>query len=164
MRDLFLITGIPGTGKTELGNNLAKNFGFAHYDLEKQQTLDRLAPSPTQFIADTISQKSDTVVTWGFNPEHQLSVALVLQLKTAGFKLIWFDGNRQAALRAFQGRAKSKSSSDAEFYWRMHEFYLQMYRIETSNIIDAIKPTVVDPFDAQGNFKATAVQLEEMRQ
>jgi hypothetical protein len=104
------------------------------------------------------------VVTWGFVPDNQPSVELVLRFKNSGFKLLWFDGNRQAALRAFQGRAKSKSSSEAEFYWRMHEFYLQMYRVETTNIIDTIKPTVIDPFDAQGNFKATTVQLEEMRQ
>jgi len=33
-RDLFLITGIPGTGKTSYGNELSRQFGFAHYDLE----------------------------------------------------------------------------------------------------------------------------------
>jgi hypothetical protein len=45
----------------------------------------------------------------------------------------------------------------------MHEFYLQMYRIEATNIIDAIKPALVDPFDAQGNFKLASVLLEEIR-
>ncbi len=93
MRDLFLITGIPGTGKTELGNNLVKDFGFVHHDLEDANTLNRLFANPTQFIADIVSQDRDSVVTWGFNPEHQPSVSSVLQFKTSGFKLLWFDGN-----------------------------------------------------------------------
>jgi hypothetical protein len=150
----FLITGIPGTGKTELGNNLVKDFGFAHYDLEKQQTLDRLAASPTQFIADIVSDNRDTVVTWGFMPNDQASVSIVARFKTSGFKLLWLDGNRPAALRAFIRRGTVPEIA----------FYAQMYRIESSKIIDTIEPVVIDPFDTQGNFRATASLLEEMRQ
>jgi hypothetical protein len=112
-----------------------------------------LAASPTQFIADTMAQNSDTVVTWGFNPEHQPSVSSVLQFRSAGFKLIWFDGNRPAALREF-----IKRGTVEEIF-----FYLQMYRIEASKIINTIKPIVIDPFDARGQFKSTALLLEEMR-
>ena len=154
MPDFFLITGIPGTGKTTLADNLAMDFGFVHHDLEEPNTLNRLFADPTQFIADIVTQNSDTVVTWGFNPEHQPSVSSVLQLKTVGFKLIWFDGNRPAALRAFIRRGTVEEIA----------FYVQMYRIEASKIIDTIKPVVIDPFDLQGDFKSTTVQLEEMRQ
>jgi hypothetical protein len=140
MHDLFLITGIPGMGKTDLGNNLAKDFGFVHYDLEDPNTLNRLLANPTQFIADIVSQSRDTTVTWGFNPEHQPSVSSVLQFRAAGFKLIWFDGNRPAALREF-----IKRGTVPEIF-----FYLQMYRIEATKIIDTIKPVVIDPFDIQG--------------
>lgn len=154
MRDLLLITGIPGTGKTTLADNLAKDFGFVHHDLEDPSVLQRLFANPTQFIADTLSQNRDTLLTWGFVPDHQQSVALILQLKTAGFKLIWFDGNRPAALQAFIRRG-----TVPEIF-----FYLQMYRIEASKIIDIIKPVVIDPFDAaQGGFKSTTALLEEMR-
>jgi Holliday junction resolvasome RuvABC ATP-dependent DNA helicase subunit len=68
-RDLFLITGIPGTGKTTLADTLAKDFGFVHHDLEKKQTLDPLAVNPLQFIADIVSRNRDTVVTWGYAPD-----------------------------------------------------------------------------------------------
>jgi hypothetical protein len=74
MPDLFLITGIPGTGKTRLANALAKDFGFVHHDLEDLNTLNRLFADPAQFIADIVTQNKNTVVSWGFNPEHQLSV------------------------------------------------------------------------------------------
>ena len=45
----------------------------------------------------------------------------------------------------------------------MHEFYRQMYRVEATNVIDAIKPAVVGPFDARGKFKPTMKLLEEVR-
>jgi hypothetical protein len=111
-----------------------------------------------------VSNNGDTVVTWGFVPDHQPSVSLVLEFKTAGFELIWFDRNRPAALNKSQERAKAESKSDAEVYFRMHEFYLQMYKIEATKIIDTIKPAVIDSFDAKGEFKSPAVLLKELRQ
>jgi SpoVK/Ycf46/Vps4 family AAA+-type ATPase len=152
--DLFLIAGIPGTGKTTFAESLSAQFGFVHTDLEDQPTLSRFAANPTQFIADLVSKNKDTVVTWGFAPDHQPSVALVLEFKTAGFKLIWFDGDRPAALRAFQKRGTVPEVL----------FYLQMYKIEATKIIDAIKPAVIDSFDAKGEFKSPAVLLKELRQ
>jgi hypothetical protein len=154
MPDLFLITGIPGTGKTTFANALAKDFGFVHHDLEQPNTLNGLFADPTQFIGNTLKSGGGVVATWGFVPDHQASVSIVFQFRVAGFKLIWFDGNRPAALREF-----IKRGTVPELL-----FYLQMYRIEASKIIDTIQPVVIDPFDIQGDFKATAVQLEEMRQ
>ena len=154
MRDLFLITGIPGTGKTTLADTLAKDLGFVHHDLEEQNTLNRLFADPTQFIGNALKTVGGVVATWGLVPDHQGSVSTVLQFRAAGFKLIWFDGNRPAALREFIKRGTVPEIA----------FYAQMYKIEESKIIDTVKPLVVDPFDAHGNFKTTAVQLEEMRQ
>jgi hypothetical protein len=152
-RDLFLITGIPGTGKTTYGNELARQFGFAHHDLEEQNTLNRLAANPMQFINDITKASGNAVVTWGFLPE-QSQVSIVLQFKSGSFKLIWFDGNRPAALKVFQQRRTVSEEL----------FYLQMYRIEASKVVEAIKPVIIDPFDAQRNFKSTAMLLDEMRQ
>ena len=39
-QELFLITGIPGTGKTTFGGTLASQFGFVHNDLEEQQAIN----------------------------------------------------------------------------------------------------------------------------
>ncbi len=77
-----------------------------------------------------------------------------MQFKTVGFKLIWFDGNRPAALREFIKMGTHPGNA---------LFYLQMYRMEASKIIDNVKPLVVDPFDTRGIFKTTAVVLKEMR-
>jgi len=152
-RDLFLITGIPGTGKTWYGDKFASEFGFVHYDLEVQQALGHFSSNPAHFIAGAVGQKRNVVITWGFLPD-QTQTALVLQIRNAGFKLIWFDGNRPAALREF-----IKRESVPEVC-----FYLQMYRIETTKVVETMKPVIIDPFDAQGGFKSTAMLLDEIRQ
>jgi len=102
-RDLLLITGIPATGKTCFGNKFAKEFGFLHCDLEDQkaQIVNRFVENSTQFIGELLNEKKHVVVTWGFGPDCQRSASLIQQLRSAGFKWIWFDGNRPAALREF---------------------------------------------------------------
>src|SRR5438552_2268444 len=152
-RDLLLITGVPGTGKTWFGDKFAINFGFVHYDLEEQQTLNRLAANPAQFIAEIITRNENVVVTWGFLPD-ETQTAIVLQFRNSGFKLIWFDGNRPAALREFQKR----NTVPEEL------FYLQMYRIENSKVVNHIRPAIIDPFDGTGHFKSVNQLLTEIRQ
>jgi shikimate kinase len=149
-RDLFLIAGIPGTGKTTFGNALAKNFGFTHFDFEDPTTVNQCAPDPGRFIDDALRTNNHVVATWGFVPDHPYSVATVCKFKDNGFKLIWFDGNRQAALKIFQTRAKQRSNSEADYDRQMEEFYLQMNRIEATKIVETLKPMIIDPFDAQG--------------
>jgi hypothetical protein len=100
-----------------------------------------------------VRQKRNSVVTWGFVPDHGPSVQSVLEFKKSDFKLVWFDGNRPAALREFQKRATVPEES----------FYLQMYRIEASKVIESNKPIIINPFDVHGYFKSTATLLEEMR-
>ena len=151
-RDLFLITGIPGTGKTCYGNEFASKFGFAHHDLEDQQTLNRLGTF-AQFISELLSLNKDVVVTWGFNPEDPPSLELVRQLRNAGFKMIWFDGNRPAALQAF--RRRSTVSEEA--------LVAQMQRIERSKVIEQLEPTIINSFDEAGDFKQPGQVLEEIR-
>ena len=57
-RNLLLMTGIPGTGKTSYGNAFAQEFGFVHVDLETQPALDELAAHPSGFIDGLIASDS----------------------------------------------------------------------------------------------------------
>ncbi len=150
--DLLLITGIPGTGKTWYGDKFAEEFGFVHYDLEDAQTASRFAANPLQFLADAVGQKRSVVVTWGFLPDST-QTALVLRFRAAGFKLIWFDGDRPSALRQFQKRGTVSEEL----------FYLQMYRIEASKIVEQLKPTIINPFDDDGQFKPVEELLREIK-
>lgn len=127
-RDLLLITGVPGTGKTTYGGMFATEFGFVHHDLEDQQTLNRFVANRAQFIGELLNEKKNVVATWGFAPDDEPSVSLVLQLRSAGFEWIWFDGNRPAALREFLKRGTVQEIA----------LYVQMYRIEKSGIVEQL--------------------------
>ncbi len=151
--NLYLLTGIPGTGKTTFGNALANEFGFHHCDLEDTATRNLLDKSPIEFVRKLARQKRHTVVTWGFAPDDEPSVQSVLYFKVNGFKLMWFDGNRPAALRMFLKRGDVPELC----------FYKQMCKIEQSQIIDRIKPTVIDPFDEHEQFKPPAEFLQEIK-
>jgi Uncharacterized conserved protein (DUF2075) len=160
-RDLLLITGIPGTGKTCYGNKFAREFAFVHHDLEDQQTqtLSRFNADPAKFIEELLTQQNHVVVTWGFGPDCKRSESLVQGLRGAGFKWIWFDGNRPAALREFQKRATVQGRAAAQEI----DFYRQMYRIEESRIVERLKPIVINSFDDRGQFKPTKELLAEIR-
>ena len=74
------------------------------------------------------------------------------QFKAKGFKVVWFDGNRPAALKAFIER---KTVSQAAFY-------LQMFNIEQSKVIQRMAPIIVNTFDKNGKFKDAATLLDEI--
>ena len=150
-RELLLITGIPGTGKTCYGNKFARRFGFVHVDLDDQQTLNGLAYDPAQFIAELTAQRRSVVVTWRFFPDED--IAAVLQFRNAGFKWIWFDGNRPAALREFQKRGTVQDEL----------FHAQIDRVENSKIVERLRPTIINSFDQDGKFKPADRLLRDIK-
>ena len=152
-RKLILITGIPGTGKTTYGKEFEKRFGYVHLDLENSSLLRELSSGPAEFIEALVKRRKDIVVTWGFLPDER-QTSIVEQFKARGFKLVWFDGNRPAALKAFIRRDTVSENF----------FYLQMYRIEDSKVIQRIKPLKVNTFDQGGQFKGAARVLKEIEE
>jgi len=151
--DLLLITGIPGTGKTTYGDKFAKELGFLHRDLEDRETLTHFIVDPSQFVRDLLGENRNVVVTWGFGPDDPASLNLVQLFRDAGFKWIWFDGNRPAAFREFLKRGTVPEL----------DLYVQMYRIEKSRIVERLRPTVIDTFDERGQFKPANELLDEIR-
>jgi hypothetical protein len=152
-RKLILITGIPGTGKTTYGNTFASQNGFAHYDLEVPDVFAQLLSDPERFIETLLQGERNVVVTWGFLPDEN-QVRLVKQFEVKGFQLVWFDGNRPAALRKFIRRG-----TVPEIF-----LYAQMYRIEESKVVQRIAPIVIDPFNENDEFKNATVILREIEE
>lgn len=136
----MLITGVPGMGKTTIGNYLREKKGFKHIDFEDSESLKRFATNTEQFIRQELSQ-DNIVITWGFVPvENQIN--LVLYLRNIGLKIVWLDGNRLAAFREYLEAGRPE-----------YPFYVQMTRIEESNVIARIKPKIVNTFNSEGRFK-----------
>lgn len=149
----WFITGVPGTGKTTIGNYLADNHGFKHLDVE----VVLQSPNPAEIIQQTIKEAqnndSDLVITWGFQPGSDDQT--VIAIKNLNAKLIWFDGNREAAKRAFIKRGGVS----------IDLLDIQMGRINSVNIIETFNPISFNTFDDNGEFldKAEIVkQLTEL--
>lgn len=136
----ILLTGVPGTGKTAVGDHLQKNYGFTHYDFEDMPTLNLFSQDKSGFITKALT-KEKVVISWGFMPYHQAEH--VLEIKRRGFSLVWFDGNRVAAFREFTRRG---TVSEAAF---LH----QMSNITSSKVVDIIRPRIINPFDQHGEFR-----------
>jgi len=78
---LLLLTGIPGTGKSEMGRFLERKHGFVHVDVESF-----LKASPPKTHADIFhlaecqkATEKDVVITWGFMPGQDEAAIRSLQ-------------------------------------------------------------------------------------
>lgn len=147
----LLITGIPGTGKTTVGTELEKKYDFKHIDLENQDTLSEFIKNPTEFIEKLNKSRSNIVVSWGFVPETQTD--FVVQFKSSGFKLIWFDGNREAAIKMFKKRGTVSENA----------LYIQLGNIERFNVVGRIKPFIYNTFDKRGRFKGLSEIIDDVQ-
>ena len=146
----ILITGIPGTGKTKTGGYFQSQYGYTHINLEEQDKICALIQDPNKFIEQLLIEKKNVIVTWGFLPEEQGDV--VKLFKENGFLLVWFDGNRPAALREFIKRGTVSTNL----------FELQMERITSSNIVRKINPIIINTFNEKGIFKKQAQIAREI--
>jgi len=136
-----LITGIPGTGKTTVGKYFEEQWGYQHLNIEDFERKGVVFSSRGQIDA-LLDGSKDAVVTWGFWPRSP-EIETVQACKKDGFKLMWFDGDREAALKAFNRRGDVPEL----------RFHKQIKRIEISRVVSRIDPIIFNSFDEKGNFK-----------
>ncbi len=146
----FLITGIPGMGKTEIGDYLAKKHNFLHLDMEDRpwpQEFKHLNqfPVPATQIMNLIKQLGKaTVLTWGFDPVGNREE--IQELILNGATIIWFDGDRKLALESWK-KSKGRNLPNDDL------FHIQINRIESSNIITILNPIQYNTFNVNGVHK-----------
>ena len=148
----LLITGVPGAGKTQFGEYLVSTHRFVHRDLENPDEFAKFVENPTDYLQKLSARGQKPVITWGFVPGPD-QIELVRSIGRHGFGIFWFDGDRPAALRAFQKRGTSPEAN----------FYLQMYRIESSRAFDSVRPVAINSFDERGEFKHPSVLYDEIK-
>lgn len=105
---VILLAGIPATGKSEFARYLAREHGFAHYDLEcyprgwanpdLKQTWDA---DRNVFVSELQKHHGRVALDWGF-PVHCLP--WVEELQNCGVKLVWFAGDIDRAREIFVQR------------------------------------------------------------
>jgi hypothetical protein len=111
MERMALVSGIPGSGKSEYGRWLQRERGFIHLDLENggmdrpelysgwQQCVSTGLPAALVEAVDRLG--APVVLDWGFPPRF---LPLVRSLHDAGVAAWWFDGDRAAARASFVRR------------------------------------------------------------
>jgi hypothetical protein len=113
----FLLSGVPAAGKSRFGRYLARDHGFAHYDLECHPAGWPIPDlkliwdqSPTRFISELRMRHDDLALDWGF-PPHCRDV--VRELQAAGVILVWFECEIEKARTLFEERG-GRSITDFE--------------------------------------------------
>lgn len=142
------MTGIPATGKTEIGEYLGECYGFAHCNFEAGVLNNNLAHINSLVAKDSTS----IAISWGFVPDETSIVLIEWLQKKHGFKLFWFDGNRSASLREFIRRGTVPEI----------RFYGQMYEIERCEVVKRISPQKINPFDESGKFRQKDDIIKEL--
>ncbi len=108
---VILLSGIPGTGKSRFGRHLAREHGFAHYDLEcyphgwpHQELKSMWDANRSAFVAQVRQHHDRIALDWGF-PVSCLS--WVEELQKCGVRLVWFDGDVAHARQVFEQRGRA---------------------------------------------------------
>ncbi|MEK6955995.1 MAG: hypothetical protein AABW52_05020 [Nanoarchaeota archaeon] len=95
-RKLILVSGIPGVGKTTIGNFLESKYRYKHIDMEKYHRTSVISKNLDKFVAKHFKENNNIIITWGFSPDKK-TINIVNFLNKYGFKIFWFDGNRESA-------------------------------------------------------------------
>ena len=143
---VILITGVPGGGKTTIGNHLKNHYGFYHVDLEDSTVnssrefiqFNQVGLDTNKLMIEINNRQKSTVITWGFGPERENDGDSVLELKRLGVKMFWFDGDRSLFKNAWK-KAHPATPEDV--------FNMQINRINNQNIQRIYQPISIDPFD-----------------
>lgn len=143
----FLITGIPATGKTTIGNYLESKYNFLHLDCELYKNQEEQKKQIENFL----KKKGNKVITWGFMPGEEDEK--ILELQRLSYKMIWFDTvNRKFAENLFIKRAKERDQRyNYSFEKSMDDLRIQMARIESMDL-SKFNPLILDTFDSDGNL------------
>lgn len=83
----ILLVGIPGTGKTTIGNYLSAEKGYIHIDMESGNNISEAWDDPNKFVEKFDDMPGDVVISWGFVPNEKF-IGVVNLLKDRGFKTI----------------------------------------------------------------------------
>jgi len=105
---LLLLSGIPAVGKSSFGRYLARDYGFAYYDLEcypRGWPHPELKPvwnsSRADFVSRLKAYHRRIALDWGFPVR---AIGWVQELLSAGARLVWLEGDIARAREEFLRR------------------------------------------------------------
>jgi len=145
------VSGIPATGKSSFCRYLAREHGFAHYDLEcfprgwpHPELMYIWRSGPTDFVSKLRELHVNVVIDWGFPVD---CVNVVHGLRNAGVRLIWFQGNIQHARKLFVERGGIDPKA----------FDIQVANIAKRGLPVGLEATIVDALTPKGAVRSMKV-------
>ena len=143
---LLHVSGIPATGKSSFCRYLAREHGFAHYDLEcfprgwpRPDLKEIWDSAPIEFILRLRELHGKVAIDWGF-PPNGYCLSIVNEFRTAGVRLIWFKGNIDHARRIFVKRGGKKLKDFKDQVDKIAQKGLPAYLRPNITIVDALTP------------------------
>ena len=158
---LLLLTGIPGVGKTTLGQELAIKHSFKHYDREQfkswtliEQVLFKYSLPLFTMLATVRFRR--IVISWGFSVQNDQSA--IQKLIDLGYSMVWIDGDRQVAYQNYLIRDQ-KSGQDIILSRQRHQRQLSQINQLDLNIFRHQK---LNPFKSDGSFYTPASLIKKV--
>jgi hypothetical protein len=150
-RKLLLITGIPGTGKTTIGDFLANSYDFIHFDMEETGRASEINSDVEKFVNINFPVDQNIVLTWGFAPD-EATIKTIGFLKLYGFDLFWFDGDHNVAREMCIKRGSFNES----------EFQEQMRLLGIFDVPSKIGAKIINVFNEDGSLKDKLIIAKEI--
>jgi len=141
----ILLSGIPGTGKSTVAKHIETNHSFFHIDMEQNDFAPRheFTQSREDFLGK-LATHDNVLISWGFGPFQDR--ASVDYLRQNGYSMAWLDGDRVASFREFMKRENNDPIKESTYYG-------QMQMIVITGIVEALKPSIINPFSEDGVFR-----------
>jgi hypothetical protein len=153
-RRFILLTGIPGSGKTFLGNYLKNehDFDFFETDLNWSEFMRELDLGVDDFVARWHNKHGDcTCLEWGFDPFVPSYLPTILSFKNQGASIFWLTCDKRIALLNYL--EKHIGSDPAARGWDMQVNKIEFIGLPTSDF------TIIQTY-RNGN----PIPLEELAQ
>ncbi len=146
----IFLCGTPASGKSTFGEYLRDHLHYFFIDMEHKWPDEKLhkvwdtifssgfdARRIYDFVSAIGSIKTNSILDLGFPLYNDNYFKIIPKLKEFGFRIIWFDCDREIARQRFLNRLNSPSIED---------FDIQMSNIENNwnKIITLINPEIIN--------------------
>lgn len=148
---LLHVSGIPATGKSSFCRYLAREHGFAHYDLEcfprgwpHPELMSLLQSAPVDLVSKLRELHGNVAIDWGF---PVACIDIVHAFRNADVRLVWFRGNIEHARKLFIKRGGID----------LQKFETQVDNITQARLPMGLEATIVDALTPRGSVRSMRV-------
>jgi len=142
----IFVSGPSGVGKTTLGNNLEKDYGWHHIDCEKLHKKNGKVWLKNPFLF--IPEKQNLILTWGLVSS---TFPYAKKIIDSGFIYVWIDGDQKHIEESLRKRGEKE------------KFITDPQRKQAPSILQKRNPDkIIEAFDHSGSRINLATMINEV--